>query len=1055
MLRTLFGPKKEPSNPQAHSRIQAAIHEDAEYSDFFANLSTIGDKSYYQAIKRRDVASVTNITPYPSCVSQEKTGKLGYLPEINKFYLINREKIYLWTPQQSDVSIVSENDINIIAVATMDPDYDYISSKVSKFIAISTHSYIKLYPIIDSRIITDRFYIVRTNFTPLSMIGGPNHLLYVGSQLGDIYIVKITQKMDFLSLFSDITDNIIPFRADAPPIGAELTRGSQSILSYITPEFVRFRDHSYIKLVYDPTTNYLAAVDDDSNIYFYKCTDTSISKVGSHFSGNIPLVDISFVPRSDSELIRFIGFDQKGNRLYFGHSDLLVGHTDSVKLKYIRKTPPEYEGKNLISGAYTSGYCCMVYNDGVFVARSMITTTPCEEINAYPLNCAGAHVFPLRHEMDDMKPIYNFYDAEYLQHFTSIQPSFLLCSLDGTASIRPTLPYENLARCIQEDRSSLKLFIQEPRTAQGCSQLLLVAQKMPEVAPAAFQILEELSTNLISDTVFKRAARLLNPLLTITAVSSCEDGYIVSDEICRLPRTYLTDMNAFNDVIRDVIEIQQDPAEKENLAQLMQLIKELSEVVTFIFICATQKQSIFDKAVNAISHHSRSRLQKKIGDAESLVEPCQELLRQIVMNSPKSEELDLLCQQFSDQCPIISDIEAGLTAHAESLLNDASIADDKKRYEILREAASAFQEICVMFGTNISSAIRRLTELGAPGLAVEVALAWAKKVDPSGKAGMWFDCGCDRNDSQGSMAFAEVHRIYVSAISAAIQDEGLTKIVDSGNKIFAYTVFEYLISAKQEDKLLSINSPLVEEFVRANQRKLLWRIIARTDKKAAIKELIHIAVDADSIEFSERIDLLKQGLKLAKEANSKELFDECESFISSAVLAAQLKEKPTSIVPMKKVADLADLEMNLQVALKAYTYLNDSENISRVWKLIVENEPENVAQILYVLPPKSIAADLKMIIPILEDIRSVNDKLEQDYPVMTLIKANANLREAAEIYQKLVELAEGKQKGFVILSALRLLRLGHGNKDKINKIASDYAKDESKPLAKEIKELIA
>ncbi|EAY10136.1 hypothetical protein TVAG_088510 [Trichomonas vaginalis G3] len=1057
MLRTPKAEKTDGVLPQASKRVQDIINDDEKYSDFLSQISTLADQTYYAALKRRDIATITSISPYPSEVANCGSGKLGYLSEINKYYLINSQKIYLWTPLKSDTQIVQEDGYDILAVAIMEPDYDLISDKVSNFLAISTHSYIKLYPIMDSKIITDRFYHIETNFTPFSLVGGPDNCLYAGSQLGDIHIIEIVSKQDFLSrCLGSLPKNINPFTMLDPEVVPTIKNGTASLFSEITPEFIRFRDHALIKLAYDPTTKYLAAIDEDSNIFFYKCSRRHLFHVGSHYSGDVPIVDISYVPNSDSRLIRFVGFDQQGNRLYFGFSEKLLGVSSSITLQALRKPPPEYEGKKLLSGAYSLGFCALVYNEGVFVTKSTILMRPSEEFNSFVVPCSGAHVFSLRHNLDYLSPQPVFTDAELWQHVIPAPP-FLLCSLDGTAEIKPTVPFENLTRAFLESQGKLtehlQIFLGNPPNTTGYANSLLAAQKRPEIGKSVFQIFKSIGNkpDRVSESFYKRAGRLLSPLLSLPVIES----HYINVNILNLTNGYVADIKGFIPILKEYADVQADPQEKSSIAELIDYISEISEVVTFLVICSKQEPKYFTEAYGKLSVNDRYQLQQPLGQGENVLEIMKTFLRQYVLVIPTSAELDMLCAQFFSECPLIADSEEGLLEHADSLLNNASLLDDKERIPLLREAATAYMELVALFGTNLSDPIRKLTELGTPLFAIELAMAWAAKVDPSKRALEWFETGCDKNDSQGSILFSELHRIYLTTIAASITDEGLKDLKEGKHdKLYCYTIYDYLLQANLQEKLLSLKAPYLEGFVKTNARKLYWRLVVLADKKSAIEELIHLAIDGDNIELNERIDFLKEALKISKEINDKKNFSEIQKFITSAVLSTRLDKKPDRILPIKEVADISEQQLNFEVALACYNTLEDMNGIERVWKNLLQRTPELATQILIGLPKNSPAADLQMVIPLLEDTKISNKELPDDFVISTLIKSNVSLKECARIYEKLLDIALGNEKGQVMITALKLLSLHYGDVDKIKKLAREMAKDESNPYGKEIAQLL-
>ena len=1030
----------DSSTPNAAKKVLECIENDKNFYDYYDLLTKYGnslfkENYYFRAMKSSDIAKTPEKSPFPEKVKECDNGKFGYLELINKFYCISKNILFLWENENPDQSLLEIEEIEyknkdgeILAVSCFVPDHNLISKNVPFMVAVATTFYIKLYPFVGEELTTDVFYSVQTDFVPFSLSPGPNHILFVGAHDGNIHTLSFANSSSIALKFIDINDAI------NQGVELQLKKHTNFFLVPEVPEILRFSESAVIQMIYNPTTKHLAALDDRNSIKFYSYIAGKFIQVGSYCGGNSPFVSICPISSSESKQMEFVAFNTKSQAFFFGHTKRILVYMPSISLQFLKDPPPDIPQAPLIYGAYSLNTYVFVYATGIMV----ITASPInadEVITPELIRFNGCVAIPLRHSLDFIPQNQLFKDPSIYCHVIQ-PPRFALINTDSTCFLDASDFYENLYRTLNESRGGISqsvsaiIGIQERKNA-NLSGALALAQNRPDFKPnvlRAFSLLKSEGASF-TEALFIRASKFLGLIYSLVPFEENKLSKAIKD----IPLNFNNQINDFILLIRELMEEEGDPTEKSNLTELIELLQIAQEVIILLRIISTQDKIAVEKAFSKLSLSKRSRLQSKIGksNAEPIVVALREFIPHFIDSMRQTPELDLLSAQICRECPHITSYETAISIEAESLLNKASLMQKYERESVLRQACNSYCELIKNVPTDLNAPIRRFIELGGPVYAVEVALAWKNEVDPTNRALDWFDSYCNKRDTTGFNAFQKVFRCYTSAIGAADFDDGLQAILDTNDKLFIYTAFDHI--SPNISKLISLSSPFLEEYISDNQRKKLWQYYAKTDQTKACSELIHLAVDGIGFSMEDRIKWLTEALHIARKINNSKLKEESQTYLERAQYSVQLEPQPDRILSIAEVGKLALERKQYLIAIEAFSFLNDQSSVVNCWKSLISRTPAEIPRALHTIKHDSIAADPRLLVPLLEDTRILYEKPD-DYALNLLIEAGINLSKVADAYAFFIDRAPPEMRKTLIVPATKLLELGYGNKDKLQKL---------------------
>jgi hypothetical protein len=293
--------------------------------------------------------------PYPRNVQEHArnvTRRLYYggFPEIRRFYCVADDYLYFWpitcTQDPPEFSVVRDPDgLWITAVTVARPSRDVFSPTVRYLLVYTTERAIHVLPVAD-RILGEKRLSLSLNFVPTALAAAPieafddadgdsdddedetDTAVFIGGQMGNVYWLRVG-----FDMFDGVTRELLvmwPFSLNG------VGRWFRSLFAGRDDTM-----HTIVRMAYDDTTKYLAALDAKSNLRFYKFASDAdnwgkLTEV-SQYGENEEFVSLDAVPRSDSQYVRFVCFTRGGDRVFFGHA--LDALWEPGKIEFIHKLP--------------------------------------------------------------------------------------------------------------------------------------------------------------------------------------------------------------------------------------------------------------------------------------------------------------------------------------------------------------------------------------------------------------------------------------------------------------------------------------------------------------------------------------------------------------------------------------------------------------------------------------------------------------------------------------------------------------------------------------------
>lgn len=790
---------------------------------------------------------------------------VNFLNHIRMFYTINKINLILWRYSDIQQTIKYEHQFleEIMAVKCVINNNSVNTGLQSYYLVVATKSRAHFFDANENGVNFDSFFVIEFGFMPVCMetISDSVSDIFVGGLDGNIYLLT--------------------------PHGIRVLY--RPFISSVLPDFLSFLyspNNSIVQLVYDPTTGFLAALDDKSIIKFYRFFEgdlTSCSAYGNR--GSTQIVSISPVSFGFSQYVRFVAFTNNGRRLLYGFEK--NENTKIILLSQIE--PPDMIcNMKVYRGVYTFGFSIFIlYSENkwnIMIASEFfngVTNEVCQLLipeKQARFNPIGVDIYVDQHSINFVDYNYALHSNKTWQYITD-PPIVHVITTSGFFDLQLLKPLELLKQAVLlSDLSRVEIW-------DGIGSMLLYGSIFYN--ESSFDVLVNRLTKDSEDTVFRLYLSLVSNLLLPVLNIPC---FIREDDILRtnsffsyIPEKYLSQIKTVTDILDDLSK----QYVSSPFIELKEILNDTVEIIKFMRIVSCQDippmHELVNTTLNKISTSSRDRLTDfPILCVENclLFDALREFLTVFLENLSDCRGTYLLSSDFSKSCPNIfrsSDIilkEAYKPIHVKAYqISDEGIYESYKYFMV----ADSFDvtDICSIFIRN-----------GYPKLAYDIAISQIERNNKHNRAFIWYKNGCPDNDQSGRVIFLEVYSILSHLVTIAQDKMCFMLIVQSEYELLHIILYFYLLETKQIKLLLSIKSPLLEIFLRDHRPDLLIEYTRLHNKKDIEKVTTNYLKSSnfEDLNFSDKINILRSARNMWIEKgyfNKKEEIKDSILMISS------------------------------------------------------------------------------------------------------------------------------------------------------------------------------
>lgn len=1005
-------------------KIQQCNDVDEQVAEFFELLQPTNENiEYYQEIDvRSDMVVFTKATPYPETVLTAAVAAthrvyFGTFHQFHHYYCIIDNALYVWPYDSDKVTILTEEADLITAVACGNRNSLAYHKKVKQIIVIGTNNKIKILAYTEKEICNYDTVERNISFIASAIAVGDDGTIYIGSEDGDIYgltysIKKTQRKKPYQTKLVNLTANI--FKKYAP-----------KVLRFI---------HPIISIVIDNSTGYMAALDSKSKIWFYKIVDNKLKEVYNvdfKTQANIKIISVTAVPISDSSYTRFIGFDQRGNRYFFGPNPGSFDANDEIIfLKQIRPAHSGFNDQELIEADYSLGYTFFMFRKMIAITRPKQTThiaeiNPPEQIAFYHLEQSDALRFTHESHLLSETPLKLFNNEMLWQHLVPPPPGHLLTS-SGIINVTYSLPVDQFGRLLMEYHGNfsdpVRMWMSNNADeAESSATALLFASKSvePQRQQALFLIYQ--FSRLLSQSTFQasgkmttpcsafilRTSRLLAPIWYNSIFIKKHNKVQLHDLYRELPGNYIDQLRRLIELSNEYIRIrrasteQGKPEEQKEtveeshmLHRLCSYLRSLIDTIKFIQIMGEQKKTVLTEAMNLLSESSQNRLFDKFGDdkfslnrSNSLIEALRDFASALFNceNGPKRD--DVLARRLGRECPaFFCEADSNLIDAMEQLRNAAN-QNESARIPTLQRVLNVFlkysmqplklSEICSLFKSmNYYTGI------------ISIVLKRAHSIDPMQKALQWYKGGRRDDDELGRMAFDKRYFCYQHLFEHIDNPNAFQLMTNSDDELFHICLYDYLTRKNKSDMLMSSRTPYLMSYLKETHQELLWEYHAKhKDYGTAAAQLLELTRNDPNATLATRIKWLTNVTNYAKGSGMSAAHREAQTLLKCAEIQQELVLKThhpeDKLVPQQALFDKCctygywDLVLKL-LSFTPITGQNQKHVISQAWlNMMVEQLfmddlttiRTKLVSLTFTIDPLNDVLDPSIVMPILEDFR--------------------------------------------------------------------------------------
>lgn len=636
-------PDFDPADP-------AAVHETS--SDDARLVETLDPLEYPDEVK--DVLEL-------AADGELRRIYLGELREIERFFCVADDRIYMWpitNGRNRDVEVqiieAPENrDKKVITAVTVAFPHSKVYEKenVKHVLVFACNTRITTIPFVtgeDGHVSADvtaqltfRWKYEVTALVASSKEGDPT--IFIGDECGDVCVFRYEM--------NQYHGRTVEGKIEGPS-------GMFQGLRRLVPSFLMTKN-PITEIAFDETTGYVASLDAKSNVTFFLYKDEKLEEVCNHdkeMFGMPNMVSISPIPLSDSQWTRFVCFDARGGRWFFGTNPGVSEKPEEIVL---------LGTNNMLSMPDDVESCSCVLNQSIWVYDKYIV---CMRPNYHPHEARrnpeeewqcidvtketfGKDHVSVGKPVNLMRAMHKYRDGdkcplfrnEFLwQHLFPSEINYLMCT-KRILPLRFLRPVDQLRKLLEKcnghfsEESDVKEWMDtfSEESESGACALLLACEKaggkeaqyrkwglttLNEYGKLEMKARDGFDTRLSSIVAafFVRAARLLSLIWYVPVFSKKtkrhKEVWVVSDIFVDMPDRVLSDLKALQErtteaklmvtksasMMKETLEDQKKRSEEMSLLEyLKEFIEKEHEILTFIRILA-DKRRLITQAIAAL-----------------------------------------------------------------------------------------------------------------------------------------------------------------------------------------------------------------------------------------------------------------------------------------------------------------------------------------------------------------------------------------------------------------------------------------------------------------------
>lgn len=981
--------------------IEDTYRIDDRVSEFFnllqptLDISTqVTESLFKHAENPQDIATLSEFVPYPEEImnlAQRANNRvyLGFFPEISLNYCIIDFTIHFWKFNEQDPQIFTIHEHQkLITCCAYGHSLDFV--KVPNAIVISTASSLRLIFYDEKSGIIDNNYVYQTDFFASSLLITKKGEIFTSTDTDDIFVIEYELKNEKIRFKSQRYSYIY------------YPRKFPRIFRLFPPA---------LQIAYDEYHKILAVLNSRSIIHFYSYMDKKMTHVSTFDPVSIPknefITCIQNIPYSQSETTRFIAFISNGDRLFFGKS---FGF-DGIFPTYKRIAPPIAENDTLIDAYYNLGWTTFIFRESIVITKAensahFIDINPPETYVTFALEESTLSFF----HQDQMFSTFrspSFNHEMLWQHVYSPNPTFVLTN-KGMRIINYSTIYNKLKKIIDSGFSNQlnQWMSQNSVCSESSATALLLAHLYPSTKPTVFALLHQIAVNSaihkspfnvgpppIQNAFIVRLARIMTTVWFMIIIEERDHKYVLNETFPESYKVVIPQLTSYIEISNEYLKLnklyqgenaKEMQKEGDTISRYCSVAKYLKE--TFILInYLYQYKKIIHEAITLMDERSRSRLEYHDFGMKDANPSVFEALRDLVLALYRVEKGPMINDTFSSQ----------LCHDCKSFFTPIDVEIMEKISQI-RQAATIFtlKEALKFFSMHISRIVK-LSEICAifrthkfyEGI-IEICLQRANYLDQMNRALIWFNSGRKEEAENGRVAFDSRYKCYQNIFLVIENDHAFQLMTKANDELFHICLYKYMVEIGFGDRIASLNTPFVENFLKDFQPSYLWKFYeSRKMFDKAGLALVSIAENDASLNLDERIKSYLMAANFFSACNLSKLERNARHYYQIGQIQKELSIRVNQEDELDWIEDEQDLfsdlsilgYWDLMIRLFAIQPIesNRKQVISQAWQnLMIEQllmddlatAKIKVIELIKVIGMKNI--ELKDLIPILENYRT-------------------------------------------------------------------------------------
>ena len=934
---------------------------------------------------------------------------LGYFQQCKTFYCIADNKFVLWT-EDNNISTIEDQDI-ITACDVAYPNAESFETKnVTALLIYSTVSSINLVPLGKNGKCFMKVE-TKTSFMPTAIrcSRSPNDFsIFVGSNTGDIFglFYKLNQTRGILEM--------------------KLRNLSSNIFLSIIPKFLRF-SNPIISLCYEESTSFLAAMDSQSNIRFYKYDKGVLNEVSNYEPqkdgvNNEQFVSIDSVPISDSDFTRFVAITSNGERLFFG-TNPGVFLNDEIKRLQKMFVPQPFVGQQLIGGRFFLNVSVFVYQNSIVFIRPFYkphqpTVNPAESYQKFEFEMNALDFLASNHSYTN-QTFKLFYHELMWEHISS-SPDCYLMGTEGYYKFTINRPVDTLKKMIEDFKGHFSDPIREWMTffedeAESPATLLLLSTESPNSQRWALSILHQYSSLVMKNrnaydtslspacsAFIQRASRLLSIFWETPVFTKEKNKYVLSKIFRKLPSNLITSIKSLIDISSEYTKIKRALSEISNAEQrkedtdetnvftkLCAYLKDVIDILSFIGI-VTKQSKLIDGAFCSLKDISKSRLSEEAFGSEVQQISLFGALREFAGALLKQDRN--LYQIFAQECPTFFSPEYLQITDITNRLSNCFERGQTPQLADLEKARETFMKY-IEQPLQLDAIVSIFKQAKYYKGIIDVCLKKANSLDQNQQALKWYRGDRSTEDATGRSAFDARYECYDFIFDLIEHKPALEMMLSSNDELFHVSLYHRMLNSNHIDDLLSFTTPYIVPFLEEYAPDHLWIYHSRHNNYSkSASQLLEMTINKEkTFQLQQRIQWLKYIVNLADSDGAIGLRNEALFKIKLSDIQLKLRERkessPDYLLDAQELFDICCKTGQWDLVLKILSCTpirgdNQKKVISNVWSNFLNEQLWNeslsmaasrIKDAMTSIPPENDVCDPTIVLPVLEEHRLQKD----------------------------------------------------------------------------------